>query len=282
MPAIVKSDVIYRTMKDPFVEGVLACGFMRKPTAAASQRQFSIDYYSCFLVLAGTGVYQDEQNASIALKPGSIVQRFPGHMHSTEIVPDGTWVEFFISFGKPVHDYMRRLSMLNGKPVLQGHSEPDAKTISTLARFLRKLKASDSRNLPMMLLTAQKLVLSLQEQACASGTGHPQHPKFANPQIVIACERLSAHFQENMTPQSLADTLNMGYESFRKQFKAVTGMSPVRYRNVKKMDQAVLMLQSGLSIKEIAHLTGYGDVFAFSKQFRKMKGVSPGKYLSGK
>ena len=52
---IEKSDVIYRCIGNEMKNGILACGFMRKETADRSQYHFSNEYYSCFVLLRGSG-----------------------------------------------------------------------------------------------------------------------------------------------------------------------------------------------------------------------------------
>ena len=44
------------------------------------------------------------------------------------------------------------------------------------------------------------------------------------------------------------------------------------------MEQARILLEGGVPMKEIAVLVGYGDVYAFSKQFSRLFGFPPGKY----
>ena len=101
---IEKSDVIYRCIGNEMKNGILACGFMRKETADRSQYHFSNEYYSCFVLLRGSGEYIAEDGTSYPLQAGSLVQRLPGVPHSTRVDPDGKWLEFFISIGKPFFD----------------------------------------------------------------------------------------------------------------------------------------------------------------------------------
>ena len=67
--------------------GILACGFMRKETADRSQYHFSNEYYSCFVLLRGSGEYIAEDGTSYPLQAGSLVQRLPGVPHSTRVDP---------------------------------------------------------------------------------------------------------------------------------------------------------------------------------------------------
>ena len=80
---IEKSDVIYRCIGNEMKNGILACGFMRKETADRSQYHFSNEYYSCFVLLRGSGEYIAEDGTSYPLQAGSLVQRLPGVPHST-------------------------------------------------------------------------------------------------------------------------------------------------------------------------------------------------------
>ena len=121
---IEKSDVIYRCIGNEMKNGILACGFMRKETADRSQYHFSNEYYSCFVLLRGSGEYIAEDGTSYPLQAGSLVQRLPGVPHSTRVDPDGKWLEFFISIGKPFFDSFCSLSVLNREPVLKAELLP--------------------------------------------------------------------------------------------------------------------------------------------------------------
>ena len=70
---IEKSDVIYRCIGNEMKNGILACGFMRKETADRSQYHFSNEYYSCFVLLRGSGEYIAEDGTSYPLQAGSLV-----------------------------------------------------------------------------------------------------------------------------------------------------------------------------------------------------------------
>ena len=85
--------------------------------------------------------------------------------------------------------------------------------------------------------------------------------------IEAACDMLSQNLDEEISLEELARSLQIGYETFRKVFKKQTGVSPARYRTRKKMEQACILLEGGVPMKEIAGLVGYGDVYAFSSSF---------------
>ena len=266
---IEKSDVIYRCIGKEMKNGILACGFMRKETAERSQYHFSNAYYSCFVLLRGSGRYLSETGTSYQLQAGSLVQRLPGVPHSTIIHPDGKWLEFFISIGKPFFKAFCSIGVYYQTPVQTTELFPG--DLERYQKLLRKLKAAPDSQLPLLLPELQKEILRM--HGCHT---HPE--KMQRDPVEIACDALSQNLEEEISMEELASSLQLGYETFRKVFKKQTGISPARYRTGKKMEQACILLDGGVPIKEIAGLVGYGDVYAFSKQFSRFFGFPPGQY----
>lgn len=264
-------NVVYRCIGNDFNEGVMACGYMPKPTSESNQEGFVIGYYSAFLLISGSGTYMDSTGRRTPITTGAFVQRLPGQVHTTHIHPDGQWLEFFISFGKSVYEYMQRLGLLPADCVtasgydITRHRDFDA--------MISRLKTAREEELGLLLPDMQKLVLEMSRPAAASAE------KSADTLIQSACDSLSTDFAENVSLEGLSREYHMSYESFRKIFKNVTGTSPAKYRCEQMMKHARLLLSSGISIKETAEMVGYGDIYAFTKQFTKTVGMAPGKYV---
>ena len=84
---------------------------------------------------------------------------------------------------------------------------------------------------------------------------------------------------ENITPEEVAERINMSYSWFRKTFKEYTNVSPAHYITQLKLQKAKLMLlNSQMSIKEIAFCLKYEDAAYFSAIFKKYVGCSPSEY----
>jgi AraC-like DNA-binding protein len=268
----IKKDVIYRCIGTDFNNGILACGYMSKPTKEQSQYNFLIDYYSCFLLLSGSGFYYTKDNVKIPIHAGDFVQRIPGTSHSTEITPDGNWLEFFISFGRTTYDYLCSLKLLPiDTPVIMANY--DDSTVKRFSSLLEKLKKAADTELPSLSLRAQEIVLSILHE-----TQKASPEDSLKESMEEACRMLSSDINANISLEEVASAVNMSYENFRKQFRKFTGLSPAQYRIEQKMKHAKLMLLSGISIKETALLTGYSDAYSFTKQFTHSVGVSPGRY----
>ncbi len=92
-------------------------------------------------------------------------------------------------------------------------------------------------------------------------------------------ERLSARRSHHVTPAELARTLHLNPDYFRRLFTASYGVSPRHWIVHQRLEAArVLLLESLLSVTEIAEQTGYADVFQFSRAFKRTFGASPLAY----
>ncbi|HKL99492.1 MAG TPA: AraC family transcriptional regulator [Mobilitalea sp.] len=269
---IMKKDVIYRCIGSNFTDGILACGYMTKPMKEQSQYNFVTDYYSCFVLLSGSGFYYTKDDVKIPIHTGNFVQRIPGEYHSTEIIPDGNWLEFFISIGRTTYDYLRSLGLLpTDSPVKKIYY--DDNTIQMFSKLLQQLKEANDSQLPYLSLKTQEVIISTLKSIQKV---LPEDTLMNS--IEEACRLLSSEVGGDVALKDVATAINMSYENFRKQFYKIVGISPYKYRIEQKMKHAKLMLLSGLSIKETAVLTGYSDTYSFTKQFTHVTGVAPGRF----
>ena len=78
-----------------------------------------------------------------------------------------------------------------------------------------------------------------------------------------------------------AQELSLTPAHFSRRFRKETGLSPQQYRIRARIASAQqLLLESSLSVTQIADQLGYPDVFTFSRQFSKFVGCSPTRYCS--
>lgn len=266
------SNVCYRCIGTDFSEGILACGFMKKTSAAQSQVNFQNEFYSGFFLLRGSGRYVTTDGAVIPLRAGNFVQRIPGEVHSTYVDPDGQWLEFFISFGKSRYENLKKLGLLPKERVsaalITGYLDECNLLLETLRR-------TDEDLLPVCLPALESQLLKM---LCLGTRSVSQAPLLRKDMIQRAASVLSSNPGEDIDIKKLAGEFHMSYESFRKEFKKELLISPAKYRIQQKIRHACYMLRSGISIKETAQLTGYSDVYSFTKQFTKIMGISPGEY----
>lgn len=97
--------------------------------------------------------------------------------------------------------------------------------------------------------------------------------------IYPALSYMAENFHTHLHVEDLSAVAGLSPVYFRKLFRAVTGMSPIRYLVFLRMEKAKEMLQSDYSsITDIAVSLGYNNVYEFSRGFKKYTGKSPLQY----
>jgi transcriptional regulator GlxA family with amidase domain len=116
---------------------------------------------------------------------------------------------------------------------------------------------------------------SYRQQGYFEGEANVHHDEL----IIDAQQWLQAHFAEPLSLTDVAHQLGMSQRTLNRRFKMATGMSPGRFVQQLRLDQArELLRDSNLSIAEIALSVGYQDIGYFSTLFREQMAQSPTAY----
>ena len=100
--------------------------------------------------------------------------------------------------------------------------------------------------------------------------------------IAPAVIYIHEHYTEGeLSIAELSAMCNISPEYFRRIFGNIYGTSPVKYINDLKMSHARELLASGeYSVNDAATLSGFSDLSYFSREFKKVTGVSPRRFQS--
>ena len=263
------NDTAHRSLSADPVNGILSCGFLVKPTDHFSHDTMLFSHYGAFLLLSGSGRYSDPSGREVELTPGCFVQRMPGKPHVTEVTPDGKWLEFYVCFGRAYFTYMADQGLLSRQPVLF-HSLTPALVDSCRALLERFRTVPEGRNFSLFL-SMQEFVVTLTQTALQERlTGWDDA-------LTRASELLCLPGEEGYpSPVAVAEQMGMEYETFRKRFRAAFGCPPSAYQMQYRLNESKrLLLDTHLSVQEIADTCCFSDGFAYSKAFRRFYGLSP-------
>jgi AraC-like DNA-binding protein len=99
--------------------------------------------------------------------------------------------------------------------------------------------------------------------------------------IAGAVSRLRANFDQTVSIEELATLVNMSVTSFHRQFKAVTGMSPLQYQKTLRLQEARrLMLATMIDAGRAGRRVGYGSASQFSREYNRFFGSAPAKDIN--
>ncbi|MBQ4527820.1 MAG: AraC family transcriptional regulator [Clostridia bacterium] len=106
---------------------------------------------------------------------------------------------------------------------------------------------------------------------------------FKTDYVQTAREIIHSEYMNPITIEGISERLNLDRTYFSVLFRKKTGISPKNYLLNFRMDMAKKLLsREDVSVSVAAYSVGYGDVFNFSKMFKKCYGVSPSEYAKQK
>lgn len=212
------------------------------------------------------------------LEAGSVVLLCPGEWHSCAPSAGGT-LDF-----RGIYATTRRLRHWL---VTEGFSERGAirfphsvvqDTSLYRALFdlhgLREGDSSRQRRTALFSRAARQLLRYI--QASPADEGEAVDP--ASRRLEAACAYMKGRLTEPLSLSQLARGAGMSKPTLHRRLAEAKGLSPRRYRESLRMEQARRCLQRGMPPVEVAQLFGYADQSHFSRRFRQLTGLTPGHY----
>lgn len=126
----------------------------------------------------------------------------------------------------------------------------------------------------LMLILSTLMKMRYQKKGDSSSISHESALARLQPVLIY----INHHLAEPIYIQELAASINLSEKYFITFFKKTMGITPIHYILQVKMKKALEYLhEQNYSVKEVATLVGYADIYTFSKAFKKVYGISPSK-----
>nr|WP_238346156.1 AraC family transcriptional regulator [Luteimonas saliphila] len=108
------------------------------------------------------------------------------------------------------------------------------------------------------------------------GQPDSQHSAFARLQRTL--DHMQVHRGEPLRVQALARTAGVSVAQLERLFKRVFQLTPQQLLTKLRIEAAMRLLHTDVSIAEIAHSCGFSDQSAFARQFKSTVGMPPRDY----
>jgi AraC family transcriptional regulator len=92
-------------------------------------------------------------------------------------------------------------------------------------------------------------------------------------------EYIEDHLDAGPSLEQMAAVARLSTYHFAHQFKRATGLPPYQFVIMRRVERAQQLLRAGdLSLAEIAARAGFSDQSAFCRHFKRLVGVTPGRF----
>ncbi len=112
---------------------------------------------------------------------------------------------------------------------------------------------------------------------------HPEarRPNLDPPRVARMKERLAADLTEPLSLSALAADVGLSPFHTARLFTQATRIPPHAWRNQLRLQRALAPLREGVSVADVAAACGFTDQSHFTRHFRRMFGVPPGRWQAG-
>ena len=91
---------------------------------------------------------------------------------------------------------------------------------------------------------------------------------------------IQENFRNDLSVEALASSVGISVSYFRRLFQEVYGCPPMQYIINLRIEHARdLLLSQEVNVTEAAHLSGFNDIYYFSRLFKKKTGLTPSALL---
>lgn len=208
---------------------------------------------------------------------GSIVLINPGEMHTGSSAAEYGWT--YRALYPSTELLQRAASDLTGKAgTLPFFAEPvvhDLELMEEISRAHRVLEEQTSA-----LERESRLLWTLAHLLLRYADDHPRPRPFAKEHLGIrrACSYLEENYAENISLEQLAAIAHLSPFHLLRSFRDQVGLPPHAYQIQTRIKQAKRLLGMGLPCADIALTVGFADQSHFTKHFKRIVGVPPGRY----
>lgn len=118
----------------------------------------------------------------------------------------------------------------------------------------------------------KQLIEEYAEPAAYEGSGS------VDTEIQSVCEYLEKNYMERISLEELAGIANRNKYSLIRSFTREKGITPYRYLETVRINQAKQRLEQGVEPVDAAMQTGFADQSHFTNFFKEFIGLTPGQY----
>jgi AraC-like DNA-binding protein len=247
---------------DPKRSHVMGGGWQRDKLARCPWRDYHA--YALVYLTAGSGRYGDASGRETGVAAGDLWLVFPGFQHHYEPDHPRGWTEVWLGFHGPIFSALETDGLLNRDQPLH-HPGLNSKLIASFNRILAGIESG--RDQAHLVAEVHSLIVTL--------AGEPSDDLIDQAQALLL-----ADLRHAIDLPRIASTLGVSYDTLRRRWLRRHGLSPGRWRLLRRIEQVKDLIAAGATLEEAAETTGFCDRGFLARQFRAVVGMPPGRWRS--
>lgn len=246
------------------------------------------DAYTIPVIEEGAERYRYRATHYVA-EAGSVPVINPGEVHTGSRAVDEGWryrvmyvpIEYMHSLAQDIAGGAQPLPWFDADVIR------DADLARRLSRAHQLLEAG-AAGLPALTsaptadpLAAESALLdALSTLLVRYGRTPPEHllRPARDPRVATMKEHLASHLATPLLLADLAAAVSLSPFHAARLFAQATGLPPHAWRNQMRLQRSLAPLRAGRPVAEVAAATGFVDQSHFTRHFRRMFGVPPGRW----
>lgn len=227
--------------------------------------------YQLNYITEGEGILETKEK-TYTIKPGTLIIIYPGQWHRYKPLKEVGWKEHYVGFfGDFAQHIFEHSDTLPGQPdlIYLGYQE------NIIDLYLKIIdEVNDER--PGFQYVCSGLLVQLIGKVLsiiknAEFKGKEIDLKIRKARMLL---RERSYYQVDM--EEFSRELGIGYSYFRRMFKKYTGIAPLQYHIMLRLQRArELLISTNKPHKEIAYELGFQSVYYFSRLFKQKMGITP-------
>lgn len=233
-----------------------------------------LDEYQLLYITRGKGRFCSAQTQKCAVSEGNMFLLFPGEWHSYKPDSGIGWDEYWIGFnGKNMDLKVQSAFFDKEQPILDVGIQNNL-----VSMYLQAIEVAQKQSSGFQQMLAGIVDYLLGYAYTTHRTSSFEEMKVIK-QINRSKLMMLENISENLSPQLIAQNLNVSYSWFRKMFKQYTGFSPMQYIIEMRIQKSKeLLTNTELSNIEISYKLGFDNPNYFCTTFKKKTNLTPMKY----
>jgi len=240
----------------------------------STERGRVLNEYQLLYISQGKGSFVSTGQKRAEVKEGMMFLLFPGEWHSYKPDENTGWDEYWIGFtGNNIDNRIKNGFFNKQKPVF---------SVGIHEGIVQLYK--EAIGIAQVQMTGfQQMLAGIVNHLLGYAYSQDKHKSFENMEVTNQINKakiiMTENFQRDITPEDVADRVNMSYSWFRRIFKQYTGFAPSQYiLELKTQKSKELLTNTMKTSQEIAFESGFDSADYFCTVFKKRVGYSPIRY----